>query len=186
MAQAAQKEQPESTADAPKTIIEIDCSPIDEVALRGKVAHPSCGAISSFVGVTRDNFKGRPVTHLFYQAYESMALKQLGLICAEARTEAAARFVHTNALTGTPEPAVQHIAVAHRTGRVDIGEASVAIYVSSSHRDASLWAVAFIIDELKARVPIWKQEFFLGEEQGTWKANAECGCARRKAAAPDA
>jgi len=163
------------------TQILIDDGEIDEPALRRSVSHPSCGAISSFVGVTRDNFNGRPVTHLFYQAYESMAAKELHKICDEARALASDRFKHGVAASGAAEAAIQHIAAAHRTGRVDIGVASVAIFVSSAHRDASLWAVSYIIDELKARVPVWKQEFFVGEEGGTWKANAECGCGRRKA-----
>ena len=165
----------------PPTSITIVDNEIDELSLRNVVLHGSCGAISSFVGVTRDNFKGRPVTHLEYQAYESMAIKQLHRICAEARSEAEQRFQHPAHNSQLPEPALHGIAVAHRTGRVDIGHASVAIFVSSAHRDASLWAVSYIIDELKARVPIWKKEFFVGEEGGTWKANAECGCGRRKA-----
>jgi len=165
----------------PPTIITISADAIDEPLLRDSVLHGSCGAISSFVGVTRDNFKGRPVTHLEYEAYESMAIKQLHKICDEARSKAAQRFHHAAHGAAAPEAAVHGIAVAHRTGRVDIGQASVAIFVSSAHRDASLWAVAYISDELKARVPIWKKEFFVGDAGGTWKANAECGCGRRGA-----
>ena len=60
----------------------------------------------------------------------------------------------------------------------------MAIVVSSPHRAASLWAVQHIIDTLKARVPVWKQEFFQGEAQGTWKSNAECGCSARGAGPP--
>ena len=71
---------------------------------------------------------------------------------------------------------IWHVAVTHRLGEVPVGEVSVAVVVSAPHRGASLWAVQYIIDTLKARVPIWKREFFVGAPEGQWKSNAECGC----------
>ena len=69
--------------------------------------------------------------------------------------------------------AVRHIAMAHRTGVVPIGEASVEIAVSSAHRREALESVHFAIDELKARVPIWKKEVYDGEAAAAWKENPD-------------
>jgi molybdopterin synthase catalytic subunit len=177
---AAAVTAPEWQHGAYRTQIIISHSVIVESKLRDEVSHPSCGAISSFIGVTRDNFKGRSVTHLEYTAYDSMAKKELQRICDEARRAADKSFLHAAQNGCKEEPALRHLAVAHRLGAVGIGAASVAVYASSAHRDASIWAVGFIMDELKARVPIWKKEFFVGEVGGVWKANAECGCGKRK------
>ncbi|XP_041969507.1 molybdopterin synthase catalytic subunit [Aricia agestis] len=122
------------------------------------VVDDSCGAVSIFVGTTRDNFEGKKVVHLEYEAYESMALKAMKVICEDARRK---------------WPAVHGIAIYHRLGNVPCREASVVIAVSSPHRRDSLDAVAFCIDQLKANVPIWKKEVYDGEEPA-WKENFEC------------
>ena len=119
------------------------------------VVDASCGAISTFVGTTRDHFDGKKVVCLEYEAYVPMAVKKLRSLCDEVRTKWR----------------VGKIAILHRLGPVDVKEASVVIAISSAHRKASLEAVHFAIDQLKATVPIWKKEMYEG---GTcWKQNAE-------------
>ncbi|CAF3482072.1 unnamed protein product [Rotaria socialis] len=110
-----------------------------------RVVSPSSGAVSSFIGITRDNFEGRRVTRLSYEAYEPMALKELNRLCDDARR----KFVN-----------IEHIAISHRLGDVPISDISVAIYVSGPHRRDVLDAVSFLIEQLKANIPIWKKEFY--------------------------
>ncbi|CAM4741435.1 unnamed protein product [Rotaria magnacalcarata] len=95
--------------------------------------------------ITRDNFEGRRVTRLSYEAYEPMALKELNRLCDDARR----KFVN-----------IEHIAISHRLGDVPISDISVAIYVSGPHRRDVLDAVSFLIEQLKANIPIWKKEFY--------------------------
>jgi molybdopterin synthase catalytic subunit len=125
--------------------------------LREAVAHPGAGAILIFEGVTRDHFEGREVTRLEYEAYEPMALKEMEAIGAEIRQ----RWPQTR------------VAMAHRTGIVEVGEASVLIAVSAPHRVAAYDASRFAIDTLKKRVPIWKKELYA--DGSCWKANADGG-----------
>lgn len=129
------------------------------------VEDPSCGAISSFVGVTRDNFKGKKVARLSYEGYVPMAEKELLKLCDEA----CAKYE------------VKKIAAVHILGDCPVGKASVILTCSSPHRRAALHCVEFLIDELKARVPIWKREVYEGDEQSVWKENIEWkeGKARR-------
>ena len=109
-------------------------------------ADPKAGATVVFVGMTRNHNEGRRVEHLEYEAYPGMAEKELKRISQEA----SARWQ------------VARIAIVHRIGAVPIGEASVAIAVSSAHRGEAFEAARFTIDRLKEVVPIWKKEFFEG------------------------
>jgi molybdopterin synthase catalytic subunit len=118
---------------------------------------PSCGAVSSFVGITRDNFQSKKVTRLSYEAYESMASKVLRELCVEAQEKFG----------------IQKIAAVHKIGDCPVGEASVILVCASPHRQASLDATSFLINELKARVPIWKREVYEGDESSVWKENIE-------------
>jgi len=97
-----------------------------------------------FVGVVRDQNAGRPVLRLEYEAYEEMALSEMQAIDREARR----RWPITE------------IRIVHRLGRMEIGEASVAVAVASPHRDEAFEACRFAIDTLKKTVPIWKKEFY--------------------------
>ncbi|XP_039757742.1 molybdopterin synthase catalytic subunit [Pararge aegeria] len=117
-----------------------------------------CGAVSVFVGITRDSFDGKKVVRLEYEAYDSMALKAMQSICDDVRDK---------------WPAVHSIAMYHRLGCVPVKEASVVIAVSSPHRVDSLEAVSYCIDQLKASVPIWKKEVYEDQEP-VWKENNEC------------
>ncbi|XP_046819375.1 molybdopterin synthase catalytic subunit isoform X1 [Vespa crabro] len=121
------------------------------------IVSPKCGAISTFVGTTRDNFENKKVIKLEYEAYEPMALKEMNNICAKIRSQ-------WN---------IEHIAIYHRLGEVPVTEASVVIAVSSPHRQESLRAVEYAINTLKASVPIWKKEIYDIEEP-KWKENKEC------------
>lgn len=119
---------------------------IDVAALIGDVRGDGDGAVSLFLGTARNMNAGRRVLFLEYEAYEPMAQREMERIAAEA----AAAF------------AVTRIGVVHRTGRVDIGEASIAIAVAAAHRAAAMDACRFVIDNVKTRAPIWKREHFEG------------------------
>jgi len=129
---------------------------VDEVT--SLVTSPTSGAVSLFVGTTRNNFNGRTVVRLEYEAYVPMARRELANICSSIRQQ---------------WPSVENIAMHHRLGLVPICEASVIVAVSSPHRAAALEATTYAIDTLKASVPIWKKEVYQeGEPQ--WKENTEC------------
>jgi molybdopterin synthase catalytic subunit len=107
------------------------------------------GAIATFTGTVRNRSRDRRVLHLEYEAYEGMA--------EEVMAELAERLQEQHGLTG--------IAIHHRVGRVDIGEASVVIATSAPHRAEALAACKEAIDELKTSVPLWKKEFYEGGEE---------------------
>jgi MoaE-MoaD fusion protein len=107
---------------------------------------PEDGALVIFDGFVRNSFKGRPTLYLEYQAYESMALAKMREIGTEIRT----KFP------------IHRLAMVHRLGRLEIGETSVFIAVSSEHRSAAFEACRYAIDTLKRVVPIWKKEHFAG------------------------
>jgi molybdopterin synthase catalytic subunit len=125
-------------------------------------ADPSCGAVATFVGVTRDNFNGKQVLKLSYEGYVPMAHKELQKLCNDATT----RY-----------PGIVKIAAVHVLGDCPVGHASVILAASSPHRNEALQCVDFLINELKARIPIWKREVYSdgddGEGGGVWKENIE-------------
>lgn len=129
----------------------ITPDPIDATALLSSCAAPSDGAVLLFLGVVRDHNEGREVGHLEYEAFAPMAERVLRQIVDEARE----RWD-----TGT-------MAVVHRVGRLEIGEASVAIVVSAPHRGEAYEASRYVIEELKRRVPVWKREGYL-DGQTEW------------------
>lgn len=131
----------------------IQVEPLDLDALVADVAGPAYGAIATFVGTVRDSFAGREVRHLEYEAYEPMALRTLREIGMELRAR------HD----------LGRIAMAHRTGRLEVGEASVAIAVSAPHREAALAACRDAIERLKTSLPVWKKEVFADGE--VWREN---------------
>jgi MoaE-MoaD fusion protein len=125
-------------------LIRLGHDPIDAAALVRHVRTDSDGAVVTFDGCVRDNSHGRRTLYLQYESYESMALAKLREIAAELRTKFA----------------VDRVAIAHRLGRLEIGETSVFIAVSAPHRAAAFDACRFAIDTLKRTVPIWKREYF--------------------------
>jgi molybdopterin converting factor subunit 1 len=122
----------------------VTADPLDPRAVEALVASPSSGAIVTFIGTVRDNARGRDVVALDYEAYESAAVKML----AQVGAEVVERW-----------PGVE-IAIAHRTGYLVPGEASVVISTSSAHRDAAYEANAWAISRIKEIVPIWKKEHY--------------------------
>ena len=118
-------------------------------AVVDEVRTDRAGAIATFVGTTRVQSRGRTVEHLEYEAYPGMAEK----VMAEIVEELLGRYD------------LCKIAIHHRTGRVEIGEASVVIAVSAPHRQDALAACRDAIDTLKERVPLWKKEVYEGGEE---------------------
>jgi molybdopterin synthase catalytic subunit len=131
-----------------RILCKIIHDPIDIQELTGFVADPGAGAMTTFIGTTRDTNEGRRVVRLEYECYPGMAEKEM----VKIGTEALARWP------------IKKIAMIHRIGRVDIGEASVAIAVSSGHRHAAFEACHYAINQLKETVPIWKKELYEGGE----------------------
>ena len=119
---------------------------LDPEALTAGVQKAENGGVVTFLGVTRNHNDGRSVLYLEYEAYEEMALQELRKIVDEAQRQ-------------WPDIA---IAVAHRLGRVDIGEVSLVVAVSSPHRAEAFVACAYAVDHIKQTVPIWKREVFTG------------------------
>ncbi|MDQ7029454.1 MAG: molybdopterin converting factor subunit 1 [Ardenticatenia bacterium] len=124
--------------------------PIDEAALRARVSDPGAGAVLTFVGTTRNQTGERRVEYLEYEAYEPLALRQMERIADEIRTR---------------WPEVKGIAIVHRIGRLEIGEASIAIAVSSPHRATAFAACRYAIDRAKESLPIWKKEVWEGGQE---------------------
>ncbi len=122
---------------------------LDPTALHNLVLSPQAGAVSLFVGVVRDNNLGRDVNYLEYDAYPAMAIRVMRQIESEIRD----RWE------------VLDIAMHHRIGRLEIGEASVAVAVASAHRGDGIDACHYGIDRLKAIVPIWKKEVWTDGEE---------------------
>jgi len=124
-------------------LFELAQDVLDPRRLEAAVTHPGAGAICTFSGIVRDHARGESVTHLEYEAYSGMAEKQMRAIADEI----AERW---------PEA---RVAMAHRTGRLEIGEASVVVSASCPHRAEAIAACKWGIDRLKESVPIWKKEF---------------------------
>jgi len=116
---------------------------IDTAALAAEVGRPDSGATVLFLGTVRDHSNGRDgVTHLDYEVYEEFVESKIEEVIAEA----AGKWP------------VLAVAVEHRSGKVMLGEASVAVAVATAHRKDAFAACEYIIDELKTRAPIWKKE----------------------------
>ena len=124
----------------------ITSAPLDTEALVRALDTTGIGAVTTFIGLVRDNNLGRRVLHLEYEAYEALALRGLELIVAEAVSQ---------------WPTVR-LGIHHRTGRMEIGEASVAIAAASPHRADAFAASRYAIERIKQIVPIWKHEYFEG------------------------
>lgn len=139
---------PPVSGGAPRPLLEITEEPLDARRLEAAVARPGAGAICSFTGVVRDNSRGRSVTHLEYEAFREMAAAELTALTGEICSR-------------WPEA---RVAVAHRLGRLEIGEASVVMAVSCPHRAEAFEACRWGMDRLKESVPIWKKEHASGGE----------------------
>ena len=130
-------------------VIQITRDALDRDALLAAVSNPGVGGIVIFEGVVRDNARGKQIRYLEYDVYPEMAIQQIRAILAEAEKRWG----------------VDRIAVAHRIGRIEIGEASVIIVVATPHRAEAFEACRYIIDTLKTTVPIWKKEVATNGEE---------------------
>lgn len=139
-------------------MFELSEQEIDSSALRCRLAQAEqCGAFVCFEGWVRRQNEGRSVDYLVYSSYPELALAQGNAVTAEA----VRRF------------SVDGVLCVHRIGRLAVGDLAVWVGVSAAHRDAAFAACRFIIDTVKAEVPIWKQEFYVRGGDGAWLANAE-------------
>lgn len=116
--------------------------PLDAAAVERLVAGPGCGGVVTFTGAVRDHARGRRIRELEYEAYPGMAEAEMDAICAEA----AERW-----------PGAR-VAIAHRVGRLAVGELAVVVAAAAPHRAEAFAACRYAIDVLKQRVPIWKKE----------------------------
>jgi molybdopterin synthase catalytic subunit len=130
---------------------------LDPEALKSRLSHSRAGACVSFEGWVRDHNDGRPVRSLEYEAFAALAEKEGARILVEAREKFS----------------LERAVCAHRVGHLAIGDLAVWVGVSAAHRGAAFDACRYVIDETKARVPIWKKEHYAGG------ATAWINCATR-------
>ena len=133
-----------------RELYRITRGPIETGSLVPAMAAPQDGAVVAFEGVVRDHSQGRKTLYLEYEAYEPMAVRKMREIGSEAKH----KFD------------VHRVSIIHRLGRLEIGDTSVAIIVTSAHRHAAFEACHYAIDRLKLTVPIWKKEYF--EDGAVW------------------
>jgi molybdopterin synthase catalytic subunit len=135
----------------------LTTDPVELGPLLQTVQSPGHGGIACFIGAVRDHHGGRSVIRLEYSAYGPMVESECARIVGEAESQWTCR-----------------VALKHRIGRLAIGDAAVAVVAASSHREAAFAACRYVIEEVKRRVPIWKQEYFA---DGTveWVGTGEAG-----------
>jgi len=121
----------------------LTTDPLDVAEHEAAVAHPAAGAVVSFAGVVRDHDGGRSVTRLLYEAHPSAAD-----VIAEVAAEIA------------KDPSVRAVAVSHRIGALEVGDVALAAAVSTAHRAEAFALCARLVDEVKARLPVWKHQIF--------------------------
>ncbi len=131
-----------------RSFAEITQEPLDVGEIARRVVLPECGATVTLDGYVRKFTRGRETEHLFYEGYEPMAIKEMGKLIQRAFDEFE----------------IANVGIVHRLGRLEIGETSVVIAVSSAHRRAAFAACEWLIRELKRRVPIWKKEVYADGE----------------------
>ena len=129
-------------------MIEITSEPLDPEAITARVRSDDNGAVVTFLGTTRDRTGDRKVLYLEYEAYRPMADKVLTEVVREMRERWA----------------VQDVAIAHRLGRLEVGDVSLVVAVAAPHRKAAFAACQYSVDRIKQTVPIWKKEYFEGGE----------------------
>lgn len=146
---------PPPGSDGP-TWVAVTAAPLDAGALGRWATVPDAGAVVTFSGTVRDHAPGREgVTSLTYEAYEEAAEARLEQVVADVRRR---------------WPDVRRVAALHRVGRLEVGEVAVVVAVSAPHRGAAFAAAAHCIDTLKATVPLWKKEAWVGGE--AWGTDA--------------
>jgi molybdopterin synthase catalytic subunit len=137
-------------------VAELIEGPIPVERLLAEAARPDCGAVTLFLGTTRDEHQGRKVVRLFYEAYRPMALAALEKI----ERDTVSKFPVASCL------------IVHRLGEVPPAEASVAVVVAAAHRAAAFDACRSAMDQVKAGAPIWKKELY-ADGSGGWVEGAK-------------
>lgn len=132
----------ESGSPPPPRLCTISDVPLSEPEVIGRVEGPDTGGIVSFIGAVRNHARGHQIEYLEYEAYPEMAEREMEKIAAEAASK----------WPGT------RVAIAHRVGHLEIGDAAVIVVAAAAHRGEAFEACRFAIDTLKVRVPIWKRE----------------------------
>lgn len=147
-----------------KTVhVELRYDPLDVASTSRFIRSPTAGANVLFLGTTRNNFDNRPVSHLAYQAYPKLALNTLMKIASEVRV--------THSL--------EKVIIVHRLGIVPIEEESIIVGISSGHRGEGWKGAEEMLERVKERAEIWKQEWFADTQTGSgdapaiWKANKD-------------
>jgi molybdopterin synthase catalytic subunit len=138
------------TEQLQETYFKIFDAPINVQEILDAVRSPACGGLSLFLGTVRNHNQGKVVQWLEYEAYGAMAVKKMQEIAQEAMQKFPAK----------------KIAMAHRVGKLEIGDVAVAIAVVTPHRREAFEACQFCIDTLKKSAPIWKKEIF--EDGEVW------------------
>ncbi len=131
-------------------MILVTRKPLDTEAITSTVRASANGGIVTFLGTTRDETDGRRVLYLEYEAYQGMAKKMLVRVAQEVRE----RWGITD------------LSIAHRLGRLEIGEVSLVVAAASPHRAEAFAACQYVVDRIKQNVPIWKKEVF--EDGEVW------------------
>lgn len=139
-------------ASAPRTGFAFSHELLDPRALEERLRSDADGALVTFLGVTRNHHDGKSVRGLAYEAYEEMATKKALAILDEVCA------IHE----------ISRVHVVHRLGEVPIGEASIVVVAASAHRGPAFDATREVMDRIKKEVPIFKREFFEGEEPSRW------------------
>jgi MoaE-MoaD fusion protein len=129
--------------------VELTFAPLDVGAIARRVVPETCGAIVTLDGFVRRFTKERETLYLEYEAYEPMAVREMEKLIGRAREQFE----------------ISSIGIAHRLGRLEIGETSVVISVAAPHRRAAFEACEWLIKELKRVVPVWKKEIYAGGEK---------------------
>ena len=141
---------PPVSGGAPVRLFRVTADPLDARETERAVRDPGCGAVITFTGEVRDTARGQDVTALDYEAYNEAAQRMMATIADEIEQEFG----------------VDRIAIVHRTGLLNPGDASVVISVASPHRDEAFKAARHAIERLKQIVPIWKKEHYV--DGATW------------------
>jgi molybdopterin synthase catalytic subunit len=151
------------TAADPIVRADITEAPIDVARVLGDVTHPSHGAAILFLGVVRDHNEGRAVDGIRYEAYREMAEAELRRIagdCLEARAAGARRSAEADPPSSArgEEAHGPRVSLVHRIGELAVGEASLAVAVSTPHRGDAYELSRALLEALKRRLPVWKKE----------------------------
>jgi molybdopterin synthase catalytic subunit len=139
----SEHQTPGSDIDPTLRLVTVAAEPLDPALFEAAVEHPQAGGRVVFCGVVRDHDHGRSVVSLEYQGHPS---------AADILTEIAAEFA--------AEPDVLALAVSHRVGHLEVGDVALVAAVAAAHRGAAFDACARLVDQVKARLPIWKRQVF--------------------------